>query len=102
MNLVELEKKLIAAARVENPSDEVPFGFTTRVMARITSLPNSAAALWADALWKSAGACIVIVCVFCTISVLTFTPAEKEGSAGNLAQEFEKTMLAGLETDYPR
>ena len=35
MNLAELERKLIAAARANPPSDRVPYAFEKRIMARL-------------------------------------------------------------------
>ena len=37
MNLAELERKLIAAARANPPSDRVPYAFEKRIMARLAA-----------------------------------------------------------------
>lgn len=100
MKLAELQNKLITAARENPPSDTVPYAFTKRVMAHIGTHPCSAAAQWAEALWRAAGACLAIVVVFSTISIVT--SARDSAPAGDLSQDFEKTMLAGLEADYSR
>ena len=39
MNLAELERKLIAAARANPPSDRVPYAFEKRIMARLAARP---------------------------------------------------------------
>jgi len=100
MKLSELEKKLISAARNNRPSEHVPYAFAKRVMARVGAQPGSAAALWAEALWRSAGACLAVVVIFGAISV--FTSTRHTTPPGDLSQDFEKTMLAGLEADYSR
>ena len=53
MNLAELERKLIAAARANPPSDRVPYAFEKRIMARLAAWPVADSwALWARALWR--------------------------------------------------
>ena len=37
MNLVELQKKLLAAARTDVPGDQVPYAFEKRIMALIVA-----------------------------------------------------------------
>ncbi len=55
MNLPQLEKKLLAAARATPPSDAVPYAFEKRVMARLsaTSLEDPLSQ-WGRALWRGA------------------------------------------------
>ena len=51
MNLAELERKLIAAARANPPSDRVPYAFEKRIMARLAARPVvDGWALWAPRL----------------------------------------------------
>ncbi len=98
MKLLDLEKKLIAAARVNTPSDRVPYAFHKRVMAHIGAHPVSAGALWAEALWRSAGACLAIVAIMAAVAA--FSPKATAPATPDLALDFEKTMLAALQTDY--
>jgi anti-sigma-K factor RskA len=101
MKLPELQKKLIFAARANRPSDSVPYAFEKRVMARIQSRSVSDVwALWAQALWRSAGACVAIVAVMGAVSI--FAPKSESPVPGDLSQAFEKTMLAALENEYAR
>ncbi len=101
MKLTELEKKLIAAARMQTPSDRVPHAFQKRVMAHITARPVSdVLAIWAQALWRSAGACLAIVLLLGAISM--FASKNKPPAPADLSQAFEKTMLAALDSDNPR
>jgi len=106
MNVVELERKLIAAARVHHPNDSVPYAFEKRVMAHLQNLPHfDDVALWAGALWRGAAACLTVVLL---ISAVTFFAASRNNgtanSTGDLAQAFENTMLASVDqdTDYSR
>ncbi|HEY9509423.1 MAG TPA: hypothetical protein VIV82_06115 [Verrucomicrobiae bacterium] len=101
MKLPELQKKLISAARTQTVSDRVPYAFEKRVMAYIRSCPAvDVTALWAQALWRSAGACLAVVAVLGAVSI--FTPHTTKPAPGDLSQEFEKTMLAALDSDYSR
>jgi hypothetical protein len=91
MNLTELQRKLLAAARSHTPSDTVPYAFQTRVMARLRSVAAPDGwALWAGALWRATVPCVAVVLL---MGAWTFfaspTPAQ-----GDLSQEFENTVLA--------
>jgi hypothetical protein len=70
MNVAELQKKLLAAARRDQPGDRVPFAFEKRVMAHLKSRPR--VDLWSDwsrALWKAAAPCVAVMLV---LGVWTF------------------------------
>jgi hypothetical protein len=61
MNLAELQKKLIAAARANPPSEMVPYAFEKRIMARLTAKPVEDAWLaWGVAMWRGAIACVAV------------------------------------------
>jgi anti-sigma-K factor RskA len=98
MNLSELERKLITAARNHPPSDHVPFRFEKRVMSLVQSRPvMDRCALWARALWRSAAACVAVVLL---LSAATFfLPHNTRPAAGDLSQDFEKTMLAAADQE---
>ena len=101
MRRFELEKKLIGAARAHPPSEHVPYAFEKRVMARIKSRPRvDVWAQWAQALWRSAVACLALVLLLGTVSFLT--PKHISPVPGDLSQEFEKTLLAAMDSDYSR
>lgn len=91
MNLTELERKLLAAARAHTPSDEVPYAFPTRMMARLRgqAIPDRWA-LWAGALWRATVPCVGITIL---LSAWAFFAAPKTTQA-DLSQEFENTVLA--------
>ena len=95
MNLADLQKKLIAAARNDSPGDAVPFAFEKRVMALITSKPvPDVLAFWTRALWRAAVSCVAVMLVLGAISF--FTPGAAT-SSGDLSQDFENTLLAAVD-----
>ena len=61
MNLPELQKKLLAAARRNPPGEQVPHAFEKRIMARLAARPRPGEWLaWSRALWLGAAACTAI------------------------------------------
>jgi hypothetical protein len=91
MNLAELERKLIAAARATPPSDAVPYAFEQRIMARLRERPTlDVGALWARSLWRAAFSCVAVV-----LMLGAFTWIAPAGHATpSLDQEFEAAILA--------
>jgi hypothetical protein len=91
MNLTELQRKLLATARSNPPSETVPYAFHTRVMARLReqAVPDGLA-LWASGLWRAAVPCLAIMILLGAWSYFA-TPAT---APGDLSQEFENTVLA--------
>jgi hypothetical protein len=95
MNLCELEKKLIAAARSNPPSDGVPYAFEKRITSLLGALPVlDRWTLWSRALWRGAAGCLVAMILLGTGSF--FIPQTSD-SPGDLSQEFENTMLASAD-----
>ena len=91
MNLDKLLKKLIAAARLDTPSDHVPYAFGRRIMARLRSLkPLDPVAFWSRALWYGAGACVAIALAVGAWSVVLAS----ESNAADFAQDFDQTVFA--------
>ena len=97
MNLAELERKLIAAARANPPSDQVPYAYEKRIMARLAARPVvDGWALWAQALWRAAAPCAAIMLLLGAWSWL----APLDGAPANdLSQDLEQTLLAAVEPD---
>ncbi len=94
MNVNELQKKLIAAARAGTPDDHVPYAFEKRIMALIPAMPRTdAAALWVRGLWQAALSCAAIA-VLCGAWSF-FSPAAKSNT--DLSQNFETTLLASVD-----
>jgi hypothetical protein len=103
MNLAKLEQKLVAVARANPPSDQVPYAFEKRIMARLAVRPAlDDWALWARALWRAATPCVAIMLLLGAWSL--FTPSRSASSAssastGDLSQQLEQTLLAAVDQD---
>jgi len=99
MNLAQLERKLIAAAQANPPSDRVPYAFEKRVMARLAARPVvDDWALWARALWRAAAPCVAIMLLLGAWSLFV---SRSSTSASNLSQDLEKTLIAAVDQDQP-
>jgi hypothetical protein len=93
MDLVELQKRLVAAARANPPSDAVPYAFAKRIMARIGSLRREdPIELWGRALWRAAAPCLVIMLL---LGAWVWLSPGVRSSQGDLSQEFDNAVLAG-------
>jgi hypothetical protein len=98
MNLAELERKLIAAARANPPSDRVPYAFEKRILARLPARPLADGwELWGRALWRAAAPCVAIMLLLGAWSL--FAPGN--APANDLSQELEQTLLAAVDQDQP-
>jgi hypothetical protein len=97
MNTDKLERKLLAAARVNAPSDSVPYAFEKRITARLGPVP--AFDVWADwsrALWKAAAPCVAVAIVLGVWA--SFRPESSAGGT-DLSQELENTLLVSVTQD---
>src|SRR5271156_2980520 len=95
MNLAELQKKLIAAAKTEVLDDRVPYAFEKRMTALIASrVAPQDLDLWVRGLWRAAVSCVAVA-MLCGAWTL-FTPAAP-ASSGDLSQDFENTLLASVD-----
>ena len=91
MNLTELHRKLIAAARRNAPADAVPYAFEKRIMARLSTAPRPDDWLaWVRALWVGAGACAAVA--LC-LTVWSYQAPDEPGFASNFARDLEQTIL---------
>lgn len=101
MNLNELENKLIAATRLNPPSERVPFAFEKRIMRLVTSHPAlDHWALWSRALWRAVAPCVAIMLLLSMWSFVAAPSAPANG--GDLSQEIEKTLwAAAVEPEQP-
>ena len=95
MNLVELEKKLIAAARLQAPDERVPYAFEKRITALIAArgVPDKWV-FWARGVWRAAASCVAVAVVLRALSL--FAPATPDTS-NDLSQDFENTLLASAD-----
>jgi hypothetical protein len=98
MNLDSLRDKLLAAARAHPPSDQVPYAFEKRILARLREQPApDPGALWTRMLWRAAAPCVAIALTIGAWSYVggsvTSVPTES-GEVAEFSQAFEQTMLA--------
>jgi len=94
MNLEDLQKKLLAAARANQPEERVPYAFEKRVLARLTSQQDGSA-LWARALWRAAIPCVAVTILLMTLSFTTVsTETATISSEDDISQQFELALLA--------
>jgi hypothetical protein len=97
MDLVELQKRLVAAARGKSPSDAVPYAFAKRIMAHVGTLRRTdPMELWGRALWRAAAPCLVIMLLLGAWVLLS--PGSR--TTGDLSQEFDYTVL-GATVAFP-
>ena len=88
MNLADLQKKLMAAARANPPSDVVPYAFEKRIMARLTARPaEDPWLIWGVALWRGAAACVVL-----SILAVVLVSGSADGS-----DDLESTVFAAAQ-----
>jgi hypothetical protein len=97
MDLAELQRQLIAAARSNPPSEDMPYAFEKRVMAHLRALPAvDDWALWSRALWRAAAPCLGIMLLLSAWSLFapTANAPAASGAAVDLSQELDNTVLA--------
>ena len=105
MNLIELQRKLIAVARANPPSDRVPLAFEKRILALISARPAlDRWAAWARALWYAAAPCVAIMLLSAWV-VFQHSSGNNNPST-DLSQQFDNTLLADVgqiysDTDSP-
>jgi anti-sigma-K factor RskA len=95
MNIAELQRKLLAAARKNPPSDHVPYAFEQRILARLATQPRfDRWALWGIALWRAALPCLVIMLLTAT---WIYVASDRSNSTTPLAIALEDTVFASLD-----
>ncbi len=94
MNIAELQKKLIAAARIPpEGSDRVPYTFEKRVLELIASRPAPDPWVgWVRGLWRAAASCAAVALLLGAWTFLNPAP-----STTDLSQNFETTLLASVD-----
>ena len=99
MNLAELERKLLAAARANPPSDRVPYAFEKRIMAHLADRPRADGwELWGRALWRAAAPCVAVMLL---LSAWSFFVPNTATPSNDLSQDFENTLLAAVDQEPP-
>jgi hypothetical protein len=96
MNIAELQKKLIAAARTEVLDDRVPYAFEKRITVLLASrvAPDNMT-LWVRGLWRAAVSCVAITLILGAWAVLN--PTTTTATTEDLSQNFENTLLASVD-----
>ena len=95
MDIAELQKKLIAAARANAPGDQVPYAFEKRVTALLASrvAPENLDG-WVRGLWRAAMSCVAVALLS---GAWTFFNPSATTTATDLSQNFETTLLASVD-----
>ena len=92
MNIAELQKKLLAAARANPPGDRVPYAFEKRVTALLAARATTEPlALWVRGLWRAAVSCAAIALL---LGAWAFFNPAASSKTNDLSQNFETTLLA--------
>lgn len=90
MKLENLHHKLIAAARLAEPSEAVPYAFEKRIMARLAQAAQiDVLGAWSSALWRAAVSCIAIAAVSGAVALWSSSSPETDFS-----QEFDTAVFA--------
>jgi len=103
MNLEQLQRKLLAAARANPPGDHVPYAFEKRILARLASVkPMDSWALWSHALWRAAAPCVAMALLLGVFHVVAPEAGSVDSGAVtgatnyDLPQDFAQTLLAAV------
>jgi len=97
MDLIELQRKLMAAARANPPGEAVPLAFEKRVMARLRErLAPDPYSFWSRALWQAAAPCTAIMLLLGAWSC--FNQVSPQPS-NDLSQDFDNIVLAAAEPE---
>lgn len=100
MDLLELQRKLMAAARENPPGDAVPWAFEKRVMARLgTRVVPDVCSLWSKALWQAAAPCTAIMLLLGAWSWLGPSVPAAPPTSNDWSQDFDNTVLAAAEPE---
>ena len=97
MNLDELHNKLIAIARTNPPSENVPYSFEKRIMARLAAMPIvDELGFWATGLWRAVAPCVAITMLLGAWSVFF---GSTKAPASDLSQEIDNTVMAAVDQE---
>lgn len=100
MNINLLHEKLIRAAKQMPISEDVPFAFEKRILARVRAEQMvDGLTLWAKALWRAAIPCTVLMIVLGFLTVQAPAPSSETAQAEDLSAELETTLMASVSLD---
>jgi hypothetical protein len=90
MNMAELQKILLAAARANPPSDNVPYAFEERIMAQLAAKPAfDILATWNRTLWRAAAPCVAVTLL---LGAWTRFAQHTDSSREALAADLESSL----------
>ena len=90
MNMAELQKKLLDAARANPPADNVPYAFEERIMSRLAAKPGfDILAAWNRTLWKAAAPCVAVTLL---LGAWTRFAQRTDSSRETLAADLESSL----------
>jgi hypothetical protein len=90
MNMAELQKILLAAARANPPSDNVPFAFEERIMAQLAAKPAfDILATWNRTLWRAAAPSVAVTLL---LGAWTRFAQHTDSSHETLAADLESSL----------
>jgi hypothetical protein len=97
MNLMDLQTKLLKAARREPVREDVPYAFEKRIMARLSGkTAHDVWAIWSAALWRMTAPCVAIMLL---LTAWTFVSPEAPGTTGDLDLEIEQAVMAAVDQE---
>lgn len=97
MDLDQLHQKLISAARASPPSEQVPFAFEQRILARLVKPPVvDVWELWSRALWRAAAPCVGLMLL---LGAWSFFVTSDHSAQPDLSQALDNTVLAATDQD---
>lgn len=94
LNLSDLNRKLIAAARATPSDNQVPYAFEKRIMALVAG--KSAVDpwdIWGRALTRAAACCVVLMLLMAAGSYYLFPRSNQD----SLSVEAQKTLFAAVD-----
>lgn len=92
MKTVELQNKIIAAARKATPSDAVPYAFEKRILARIRrETIVDVWTLWSVRLWRAAGPCVAVMLA---MSLWAIFAKDRRAPVESFASDLEQSVMA--------
>src|SRR5258708_26553282 len=94
MDLTELQRKLLATARRDTPSNRVPYAFEKRVMANLTACPAlDHTSVWAKALWRGLAPCAGVMLL---LGAWSFFAGSPNTPLTDFSQDLENTVFAAV------
>jgi hypothetical protein len=97
MNTESLRARLLAAARAKPPSDDVPYAFEKRIMARLVGgTQPDRLSYWSIVLWRAAASCVAFMLV---VSAWTYFSASPQLGSDSFVMAFEDVVMAPLDLD---